>query len=112
MNSFYTSNVDKYPSNETVIDATGKTSENSAFWFEGFEGQVADAPYPTFYTSNTGVDVYFCYRDVDGETHRIHVSQSQIVGVNTLSQTIESEATFTVNFHDIGVYKFKIKYAK
>lgn len=111
MNSFYTSNVDKYPSNETVIDATGKTSENSAFWFEGFEGQVADAPYPTFYTSNAGVDVYFCYRDVDGETHKIHVSQSQIAEFNTLKPTIEAEATFTVNFHDIGVYKFKIKYA-
>ncbi len=111
MNSFYTSNVDKYPSNETVIDATGKTSENSAFWFEGFEGQVADAPYPTFYTSNAGVDVYFCYRDVDGETHKIHVSQSQIAEFNTLRPTIEADATFTVNFHDIGVYKFKIKYA-
>lgn len=109
--TFYTSNVDKYDSNETVIDALGKNADNSAFWFEGFDGQVKGAEYPTFYTSNSGVDVFFCYRDVTGEVQKIKIEQNKITGFNTVTTKLEGEAVFTVNFYDVGVYKFKIKYA-
>lgn len=111
LDNFYKSNVDVYPDNSTVIDATGKNKGNSNFWFEGFEGQVDGADYPTFYMSNTGVSVSFCYKDVDGVERSIALTPSQIGDFNTLTPMPERTATFTVNFHDIGVYKFGIKYA-
>ena len=105
-NNFYETKIGSYPENGTVINANGKTSSD-AFWFEGFEGDVEGEPLPTFYTSNSGVNVTFVYKDVAGNVHRIPVKL--IEGFNTLNE-MPGTAQFTVNFHDIGTYVFSVEY--
>lgn len=104
--SFYETKIGKYPQNGTVIDANGKT-QNDAFWFEGFEGDVDGELLPTFYTSNSGVNVTFVYRDVAGNIHRIPVKS--IEGFSTIDEK-PGEAKFTVDFHGIGTYVFSVDY--
>lgn len=106
--SFYETKVGKYPHNGAVINANGKTSSD-AFWLEGFGGDVASEPLPTFYTSTSvdSVKVTFAYKDIAGNVHRIPVKS--IAGFSTLDEK-PSTAQFTVDFHGIGTYVFSVEY--
>lgn len=102
--AFYSSSL--YPHDGVVIKADGLT-EGASYYIKGFDGQVDGASVPTFYTSNSGLDLTFVYQDIDGNPHELPVR------IDEFSSTTEKRATarFTVEFNGLGTYKFSIDYA-
>lgn len=99
------------PSKTEVVKVDGNTKDNSNYWIEGFEGQVAGELTPTFYTSCDGVSVKFGYKDINGIVHYIDLANKNISGFTTnVETTTPATAVFTVNFNDICTYKFSINY--
>lgn len=104
-------------SSNNIVDASGKT-DNDLFYIKGFEGQVEGEKLPTFYTSYvrpSDAKLQLVYTDVNGNTHSIDIPYSNVTEFNTTVANTETTSYFTayvtVNFHDIGTYKFKMNYA-
>jgi|GEM_PF-4673660 len=107
------------PSEVGEFNCDDLTSEGN-FWIEGFEGDVAGAEVPTFYTSHTSLDlskVFFCYKDVfyadapenEKASHIHKIAASRCAGYIPTANR-ESLATFTFNFNGIGNYIVTMSY--
>ncbi len=104
---------DNYPFNETPIEINGLNKDNSNFWMEGLDGQVEDAPFPTFYTSTSAASVIekakFAYKDINGITR--YADSARIDGFSTNAIVSGSSANVTVDFHGIGIFRFDYKFS-
>lgn len=88
-----------------TINVTGTGN----YYLKGFEGKQEGADIPLFYTSYKAGEGKFVYTDIDGVQHELDIDR--IENFITTRTTAEAEAVVTVNFHNIGTYKFKFKYA-
>ena len=88
-----------------TINVTGSGN----YYLKGFEGQQEGSDIPLFYTSYKADERKFVYTDIDGVQHELDIDR--IENFITTRTTAEAEAVVTVNFHNIGTYKFKFKYA-
>lgn len=88
-----------------TINVTGSGN----YYLKGFEGQQEGSDIPLFYTSYKAGERKFVYTDIDGVQHELDIDR--IENFITTRTTAEAEAVVTVNFHNIGTYKFKFKYA-
>lgn len=88
-----------------TINVTGTGN----YYLKGFEGKQEGADIPIFYTSYKAGEGKFVYTDIDGVQHELDIDR--IENFITTRTTAEAEAVVTVNFHNIGTYKFKFKYA-
>lgn len=106
---FYSSQLysgNRVDRNVQAIDGFNGDANN--YWIKGFEGQVKDASLPTFYTSNTGVNLTFCYKDIDGETHELPL---RILSFSTNVEKSSDRAIFAVDFNGLGEYRFSMNYS-
>lgn len=103
---FYSSTL--YESDRNVIPVDGYNEGANNYWIEGFDGQVSGSSVPTFYTSNTGVNVKFCYKDIDGNKCEMPL---RILSFSTNVEKTMDKAIFAVDFNGLGEYRFSINYS-
>lgn len=104
--NFYSST--QYPETRRTIPVDGFVEGVNNYWIEGFDGQVSGSSVPTFYTSNTGVNVKFCYKDIDGNKCEMPI---RILSFSTNVEKTMDTAIFAVNFNGLGEYRFSVKYS-
>ncbi len=98
---------EEYTANTNMIDVSAKT-EASDYWIDGFKGQVEGKDRPTFYTSNTGINVKFCYKDITGAVCERPI---KILSFSTNVEKPNDKAIFSVDFNGLGEYRFTMNYA-
>lgn len=103
---FYTSQL--YEQLRTPIAVDGFNENANTYWIEGFDGQDKSASLPTFYTSNTGVNLKFCYNDIDGNKCELPI---RILSFSTNVEKANDKAIFAVDFNGLGEYRFTMNYA-
>jgi len=91
------------------INANELDKDTGNFWLEGAESQVEDAEYPTFYTSNPGLNIRFAYRDVDGNIVNDFVPR--VYDLNTKVVANAVKAQIRVDFYGLGTYELELTYS-